>query len=236
MDREDHRQPPGGLGDRLQQAQQMLLAIHIGGPVQGYHEILFRLQAKLRPKGRRAQVRKLFEQGVDHGVADEKNLLLPYPGPAQIFVGGDAGGEKPVADRIGDHPVDLFRHGPVAGANTAFHMCYPHPQFTGGNGAGHGRGHIPHHQTKIAGLLQQYLLVAHHNGRRLLSLSTGTNLQIDIRLGNAQLGKKIATHGPVIVLAGMDQTVSQIVTLLGCRLQGINNRRDLHKIRARPGD
>ena len=46
---------------------------------------------------------------------------------------------------------------------------------------------------------------ADHDGAGLLRLRLGPDLQIDIRLSNPELGKKIAGHASVVVLPGVHQ-------------------------------
>lgn len=61
-------------------------------------------------------------------------------------------------------------------------------------------------------------------------------IQIDIRVRNPQLLKKAAGHIAVIVLAGMDQAISQHVTLGVCRFQRIDDRRNFCEIWSSSGD
>jgi hypothetical protein len=123
--------------------------------VQGHHEILSRLQAQSRPESRRLQARHLLEQRIDHRVADEENPLIGHPGAAQVLVGRRAGRKKPVADRIGHHPIDLFRHAPVAGADAAFDMRHRHAALARDDRTGHGRRDVAHHQAQITALRDQ---------------------------------------------------------------------------------
>lgn len=82
------------------------------------------------------------------GVADEVDALLSDSSLAQVGVGERAGGEEPVGDAVGHHAVDLLRHAPVARADAALDMRHRDAQLLRGDGAGHGRGHIAHHQAE----------------------------------------------------------------------------------------
>ena len=176
------------------------------------------------------------QQGVDHGVADEEDPLLRHPRPAQVGVSKLAGGEEPVGDAVGDHAVDLLRHGPVAGADAAFHMGHRDAQLLGGDGAGHGRGHVAHHQAQARRGVQQQAFVAGHDGCRLLGLGTGAHLQVHVRLRDAELLEKGPRQAGVIVLAGMHEAVAQRHARLHPHLQGADEGGDLHKVGASAGD
>ena len=91
-------------------------------------------------------------------------------------------------------------------------MRHRHTQLARHDGASHGRSYIPHHQAKVAALLQQDLLVARHDGAGLLGLRARAHFKVDVGLGNAQLLKKATRHCLVVMLAGVDQAVAQRAT------------------------
>ena len=115
-------------------------------------------------------------------------------------------------------------------------MGHGDAQLLGGDGAGHGRGHIPHHQAQAGGRIQQEALVADHDRRRLLRLGAGAHLQIHVRRRDAELLKKSARQAGVIMLAGVHQAVAQGPARHGPRFQGTDDGRNLHEIGPGAGD
>src|SRR5262245_38094834 len=107
-------------------------------------------------------------------------------------------------------------------------MCHRYTQFAGSDGTGHGRSYIPNHQTEVATLLQQHLFIAHHDVGSLLRLRARAYLQVDVGFWNAELLEKIPGHGPVVMLASVDQAVAKVTATRLGSLQGVDNRCDLH--------
>jgi hypothetical protein len=213
-----------------------LRVVDVGRPVQRHHEVAAPLQPGLGDEGRRAQVRQIGQQRVDHRVADEEDALVGHACFSQVGVGHLAGGEEPVGDGVGDQAVDLLGHRPVARADAAFDVRHRQVQLLRGDGAGHGGGDVADHQAQCAAALQKQLLVAHHDRRRLLGLRARADLQVDVGLGDAQLAEEVARHALVVVLAGVHQAHAQGAARGLARLDRVQDRRDLHEVRPRAGD
>lgn len=169
------------------------------------------------------------EQGVDHDVADEMDLLLPYPFGQQVLVGKVVGGEEKIAEHVGTEAVDLLRHGHVAGAQAGLHVGHPDAQFLGGDGAGHGGVDVPHDDDQIGLFPQADLFEFDHDFGGLFGVGAGADLQVDVRPGHAQVDEEGAAHLLIVVLAGMDE---EMADPFGICVHGLDDRGHFHEVRA----
>lgn len=78
-------------------------------------------------------------------------------------------------------------------------------QFNGHQPAGDRTVDIPNHQYGVGLLFEHHRFERFHDFRRLHGVAAGTNLEVDIRLGNAQLAEKQITHPLVIMLPRVDK-------------------------------
>ena len=72
--------------------------------------------------------------------------------------------------------------------------------FCSNQGTRNGRVHISYHNNGIRILLINYRLKSHHNFSCLYCMTPRTNTQVNIRLWNTQLFKKLSFHIIIIVL------------------------------------
>ncbi len=66
----------------------------------------------------------MFEQGVDHYVADEMNFLRRDAFFLQIFIGNPVGGKQIITDGIGTQTIDFLRHRHIARTQTSLDLGY----------------------------------------------------------------------------------------------------------------
>ena len=95
-----------------------------------------------------------------------------------------------------------------------------------------GRIDIADHDDPIGTLLGDDPFVADHDPARLLRVRAAADLEMEIRLGHAEVTEKGVRHPGVVVLAGVDNPRPAPA---GSR-QRMVERRDLHEIRPRRGD
>ena len=76
---------------------------------------------------------------VDHDIADAFDLSGATPSRREIVVGVGRRGPQQIGDRVGDEPVDLLRHRPVAAAQPGFEMGELQAEFFRDQRAGGGR-------------------------------------------------------------------------------------------------
>ena len=93
----------------------------------------------------------VHEQRVDHDVADEVDLRLRVSLGPQVGRRVVRRGEQVVADPVGDDPVDLLGHRPVAAAQAGLDMGGRRPQLRGDQGACQCRVHIANHDHIVRG-------------------------------------------------------------------------------------
>src|SRR5579864_6008303 len=77
----------------------------------------------------------MTEQSVDHGVPNEGDFTVADTFSPKVFVGHFIRCEKQIGDSICTKPIDLFRHGHIAGAQSSLYMRHTDPKFLCGNGA-----------------------------------------------------------------------------------------------------
>ena len=87
--------------------------------------------------------RQIVDQGIDHDVADELDLLPGDAFPEQVFVGVLRGGQEQVGQGVGHQAVDLLRHGPVEAAQAGLDVGDPDAHLGADQGAGHRRVDVP---------------------------------------------------------------------------------------------
>src|SRR5437660_1300482 len=93
---------------------------------------------------RNAQLRQDFgfldlaarsQKRIDHDVPDKKDVIIGYSLALEI---GDAAwltDKEPAADRVGQYPIDLFRHFSIEASQSGFDMGDGDIQFRGDQGA-----------------------------------------------------------------------------------------------------
>src|SRR5580704_11539168 len=91
---------------------------------------------------------------------------------------------------------------------------------------------VTHNQNHLRLVIEEYGFDALHHFRSLYSMTPGTNLEIHIRFRNPEICEEVAGKKFVVVLAGMDQAMLDIAILI----ELLDERRDLHEVRARPDD
>jgi hypothetical protein len=195
--------------------------------VQGDHGVAPGRLAAQGGRSRHGAV-EVAAQGVDHDVADEMHPFRRDAFPFQVVQGGALGGEQQVGDLVGQHPIDLFRHGPVETAQAGFHVDHLHALLGRHQGAGDGGIDVAHHQHRPRPLRVQHRFEGAHDLGGLHGMAGGTHLQIDVRPGNAELLEEAVAHGRVVMLAGMHQFGGD-----GLVAERRHDGGDLHEIGAR---
>ncbi len=233
--RENNRQPGGNLIESGDDAGQGFPVVDVGRPVQGQEKILpqrfFQCRAGEAIRSPGIQQLRLAQKIVNHHVADQVDALLRLALPQQVVHPAGLGDEKIIADRVGYHAVDLFRHLQVPAPQPGLHVGDPDQHFLGHDAAGQGGVDIPDHHHQIRLLLPADLLEGDHDLCRLHRVAAGTGIKKKVRPGQLQVVEKRLGHLVVIVLPGVDDQTLKAVHLPG----RVKNRGDLHKIRPGPG-
>jgi hypothetical protein len=110
----DHGQSFRAVADGAQQIHEIPLSINVCRSMKRHDEKPAWVELQRLPTSRGSQARHVLQQGVDHRVADKKDLPVGHPGTTQIVTGRFARRKKPVGDGVGHHPIDLLMHRPIA--------------------------------------------------------------------------------------------------------------------------
>jgi hypothetical protein len=135
---------------------------------------------------------KQTDQGVDHHVSDQANPRSIDSLGVEVFIRVGRGREPEIRKLIGEDPVDLFRHGAVAGPETGLHVRYADPDLRTNQRCSHGRIHISIDDNPVRLTLTTHRFQASHNLGCLAGVASRTNLQVGVRLGHAKLLKKMS--------------------------------------------
>ena len=96
MGRENDGDALRDLGDGLERALQLISVIHVGGAMEGEHDVGSGRQSQLRAQRRGPGNLESPHQRIDHEIADEKDLVWCDSFVGEIPVGAFLGGEKKV--------------------------------------------------------------------------------------------------------------------------------------------
>ncbi len=102
-------------------------------------------------------------------------------------------------------------------------------ELGGDEGAGQRRVHVADDEEPIWAMLHDDRFKSLQDVGRLAGMAAFAATEIDIRLGQPQVGEKRSRHVGVVMLAGMDdETIDP-----AARVEGRQERGDLHEIRPR---
>ena len=225
-----HREHHGSL--RLdprhghQEGAERSFAVDIAGPVQREQTVVPGLdRERLEGRGRAGPL-TIPEQRIDHHVADEVDPVAGNPFPREILVGRGFRGEEEIGHRIGEEPVDLLRHGPIEAAEPRLHVSEPDPQLCRGESSGQRGVDVPHHKDEIGPRGSEHRLEAQHDLSDLGGGARSLDVEVYIRIWKLEVGEEGVRHGPVVVLARVDQCCAHHRP----RVHLADDRRDLHEI------
>ena len=237
------------VGQEVQDGAEDLRPVHVGGAVHGQQGVAARqgragragFEQVVGQDGRRVEAScrvAVGFQGVDHDVANEADPLLGHALPAQVLAGQAVRGQEQVAQAVRDQAVDLLGHGHVSAAKSRLDMADLDAQLLGRNRAGQGGVDVPHHHDPVGLFLQQHLLEGDHGLPDLLGMGAGPDLQVDVRVRDAETVEEAFGHAHVVVLAGVDQDVLDgpggACGVMG--RDGLHEGRDFHEIGASAHD
>ena len=145
--------------------------------------------------------------------------------------------EQHVGDRIGQHPVHLFGHGPVAAPQPRLDVRQQRPgsvrvlQLGRGEGARQRGVDVADHDDGRGPMLHQGGLEPLQHAAGLGAVRRRANRQRDVRRGKIQLPEEHVRHRFVVVLARVDDSSLDVRHSAETLVQ----RRDLHEVGPRTG-
>ena len=129
---------------------------------------------------------------------------------------------------VGDDPVQLLRHRPVAAPQPGLEVSHLHAALRGDERCGDGGVHVAGHEHPVdARQLGERALEGDHHPRGLLGVGARADAEVHVRLAQPEVLEEDLGHARVVVLAGVDEA------LIGAaRGERAHHRRDLHEVGA----
>ena len=212
--------------ERSDQSSQPPLGVDVLGSVQGSGVVRARRELEFIGGARSGPG---LQQQIDHHVAHAMNAL---PDPLFPEVGDRCGRRAQEQTRhvIRQSPIDLLRHAHVEATKTRLDVGHGDIQLGRGEGPCERGVRVTHHDHD-GGLPAQHLVFERRqhsaHGR---AVGPGTEAQVRIGLGYAQLIEELLRHPCVVVLTGVNETDLQP------RAQRLAHRRQLDDLGSRADD
>lgn len=225
MDRKDQGHVQRYLGERREDAGKRLGIVYVARPMECDQAVLCRSKPEIRDRGARSDAVKVGEQGIDHGVADEVDLISPVSldGKVANRIGGRR--QQVVTAAVDDDPVDFFGHGPVATSQASLDVGEQAPGFGRHESSPKARVDITDDDAYVGSdVAEEFFHTGHHAGS-LGCLASRTHLEPIVGLADAQFFEKDLAQLGVVMLPRVDQK-----DLPASRLDGIHDRLYLHEI------
>ena len=132
MDREYEGQARREAMKQAEQSLERTGIVHVGRPVEGDQAVAARLQPKPPWLVQRPRSLELPEQGIDHDVADETDLLRRDALGRQVSHSRRIRNQQEIRDRISQKAIHLLRHRAVEASESRLHVNDRDPDFHGG--------------------------------------------------------------------------------------------------------
>lgn len=168
--------------------------------MQGYESKALRRSILTTPRGRQEP-----DEGVDHDIADEMNSFLGNAFAKEIDFTVLGRREQNIGEAVGHNPVDFLRHGSIEGPQSGLNVTDRNQQLRADESRSNSGIHVAINQSDIGLAFQNDGLEPEHDLRRLRSVASRTDRQIEIRIRNLKLRQKHVRHVPIIVLSGVNQ-------------------------------
>lgn len=154
---------------------------------------------------------------------------LETPSRCKFSSASGDGRPQHVRYRIGHEPIDLFGHAPVSAAQAGFEVNDRYPHLCRDQRACSRRIHIADDDRPVRSGVPADILVGHHHAGGLHGMRAAADLQMVVRVWQAQITEEGIGHVRVVVLTRMHDP-SGHPAFSGERMI---KRRDLHEIRSR---
>ena len=216
----------------LQQRVQHGLFLQQVVAVEGEQQVIAFAQPQAVEPYRLNQAVPVVADGVNEDVSHIMDIVGYHALLVEVAVGHHACGEEVIRDGIYDGTVHLARHVHVERSGAGNDVCHLQSPFLGYDGAAHGGSHVVHHQHHIGRAGIQFFLESQHDVCRYLRMVMSADAQVGIRLWHGQVGKEGRLKGRVVVRAGVDNAVGNILACFACGVHGTAQRGYLHEVGA----
>ena len=172
----------------------------------------------------------VIQRGIEHHVSDEMDIVTVDPFALQILYGGSSRREEQVGNVIREYAVDFFRHDPIEGPQPSLDVSSWNVQLDRGECTGQRRVGVSVNHDLLGFDRHENRVERLDHSAGLLSVRSGSNSKVVIRIGNLEFREKHRRHIRIVVLTRMDDDLS------GSARQGPMNGRELHEVGARSDD
>jgi hypothetical protein len=148
---------------------------------------------------------KKVAERIDHHVADEVDGFAGTAFLEEVFDGGVLRDKKILREGVGEDAIDFFGHGAIKAAEAGFDVSDGDAKLDGGEGDGNGGVHIADHQNQIGLVFEEHRFDTLEDFGCLPGMRAGTDLEVDVRGGDAHLAEENVGKSVVVVLAGVYQ-------------------------------
>jgi len=229
---EDEWDSPGELEEELEQRGEYVGVVDVGGAVQGDEAVGALFEAEASVCVAESSLGEVFEEGVDHDVADETELVLGDALAAEVVDAALLGDEEQVGEGVGEEAVDLLGHSAVEAPEPGLDVNDGDLELHGGEGAGDGAVDVAEDDGGGGARVEQVCLVAFEDAPGLCAVWSGADVEVDVGGRDAELVEEDVAEGGVVVLAGVDDAESEAAVLF----DGPGDGSKLDEVRPRAGD
>ena len=229
VDREDDRVLPLDFVDDAENARESFRVVDVSRPVKRHDAVTARLDVHFAQGRKFFRAFKMGKERIGDHAPDVENLVPVAPLPSQIGDRRGFGAEEERTDRIGDDPVDLFGHGPVAAPQARLNVDERNAQMYRCQAAGDRAADIVDDQHHVGAVFFADRFECLHDRGGLARRRAAVDPQVVKRLGNLEFVEEKAAHLLIEMLAGMNEDRLDF----GMRVERADNRRDLRKVGTR---
>ena len=195
-------------------------------PVMRLLALLRQLEARLHLRPPLPGPGEQPDKRVDHHVADEADPVGVHALATQVLITVPRRREEQVGDAVGQHTVDLLRHGAVEGAEPRLDVGDADAALHGHERRGEGGVDVADDDDPVRLRLGQHRLEPRHDLRGLHGVGPGAHLEVHVRGGQSELLEEDPGHLLVVVLTGVDEDLLEAAPGLHRLVDG----GDLHEV------
>ena len=230
MYREDQWKFGGQLAQHGDEPREDGGVVNVGWPMESHQPVGTCIDAQLPQHRSAPRPTEVGHQGVDHDVADEVDLIFAISLGPQVVHRIWRRRKEVVADPVGDHPIYLFGHRPVAAAQPGFDVGDVRPGLGCNKRTRDSRIDVADDDDEVRTNALEQRLESGHHPRGLDGVSAGADLEAVVGWPDTELLEEDLAHAGVVVLPGVYQNC-----LHGPPFERIKDRLDFDEVGPRPG-
>ncbi len=232
VDREHDRRVGPERGERVDDPGELRRLVDVRRAVERHEHVAALVDAV--PAPHRAVAGGVLEppQRVDHRVADVADARRVDALVREVLFRLGAVRQQQVGEPVGEHPVDLLGHGPVARAEPRLEVGDGDAELRRRERAGDRGVHVTGHDHESRALVEQDALERHQHLGGLLAVGAGADAERVIGSREPEIVEDLLRHPAVVVLARVDHELPRVAA----PVQRGDQRRHLHEVGPRAHD